>query len=208
MAKSLFDKLVSAVGAKNTNNSPSSPSEVAARLRTSEGSNPLLQPLMKELKKRTEGKKQTGGQELQRAQLLELILPSVFTDQTQLVPDKKLVKEWAFSLGQTIGLLTGLAISKDRMIGAIEEIAREAKNTAEIVDQASSALGLNKTPSTTVMTNAGAAEQAKKEERERTIQNLLDEASLTSEPSAKAALEAMANRLKKEIELDRDSNQV
>lgn len=209
MAKSLLDKLASAVGAKNTRPSPGSPSE-GAETAQSEGVNPLLQPLMKHLKQKVESAKQTGGQELQRAQLIELILPRVFTNQTELIPDKKVTKEWAFSLGQTIGLLAGLAIPKDRMAGAIDEILREAKRVAEQVDDNAKALGLDKAPSSTTSatTSAGVAEQAKQEERERTIQNLLDEATLTTEPAAKAALEAMAGRLKREIELDRDNKQV
>ena len=209
MKKSLFDKVVSAVGARNTNTSPSSPSEGVDQ-EAREGVNPLLQPLMKVLKTRVKDKTHVGGQELQRSQLVELILPSVFTNHTSLIPDKTATKEWAFSLGQTIGLLAGLAISKDRINGAIDEIMREAKRTAEHVDSAAVELGLSaKTQgNSTSTTDTGVAERVQKKERERTIQNLLDEAELTTEPAAKAALEAMANRLKKEIELDRDTNQV
>jgi hypothetical protein len=150
------------------------------------------------------------GNALIRAKLLEMILPEVLNGEKiesgqGFVVNKLRSKEWAYSLGDAIGLLAGLLLPKDKIPGAIAEIAKEAIAAGEAADAAIGALGIiTKKPTAPAdgTPSGPSAEAIKREEREKTAQSLEDQASLETEPAARAALEQMAKRIRKELELD------
>ena len=160
-----------------------------------------VQSLMSKIREQLE-KGDISGQELLRAKLAEIILPGAFIKGSdgKFALDKKKVKDWAYALGQTIGLLAGLIIQKDRISGAIDEIAKESKTVAERMDAITGSLqDLNKPQAPAIPADMG--DRAKAEAQKRMVQDLEDQASLETDPAGKAALESMAKRLKKEMEL-------
>ena len=160
-----------------------------------------VQSLMSKIREQLE-KGDISGQELLRAKLAEIILPGAFIKGSdgKFALDKKKVKDWAYALGQTIGLLAGLTIQKDRISGAIDEIAKESKTVAERMDAITGSLqDLNKPQAPAIPADMG--DRAKAEAQKRMVQDLEDQASLETDPAGKAALESMAKRLKKEMEL-------
>ena len=161
-----------------------------------ETTNPVRQLIAKT---REELEKQgiKGGDIAQRASLAELIVPDVLKPEG---PDKKLVKQWAFSLGHMLGLLVAMSIPEDEIDLALNEVTKEAKRVAKQATQFLAQLasrGLQKRPARKKATDAYS------EYRTQMIVDLESQAMIESDPAAKAALQAHANRLKKEAELEK-----
>ena len=167
-----------------------------------------LQELLTALKERTENAKPTGGQALQRAQLIELMLPTCFTPGAdgRYELNKKTIKDWAYSIAQSMGLLAGLTIQTERLPGAVDEICREAKRIGVELDLATRSLAqLKEKPTSAESAKASAEEAARKAvstERQRHISDLEMQAELEQNEDVKKALLNMAGRLKKEIEME------
>jgi hypothetical protein len=169
-----------------------------------------VQRLLQDIQAQVEKAEITGGAALKRAQLLQMVMPSCLKpeDDGKFSPDKQAVKEWAYSLGQLVGFLAGIVLQRDRLDGAIDEIAKEAKQIARRADDIVQLLDQLQDKPEPVMsqaqsrTDASARSEAKAEERKRMIQDLEDQASLEQDPAAKTALQTMANRLKTEADLE------
>ena len=143
----------------------------------------------------------------QRATLAELILPEVMQSDR---PDNKLAREWAFSLGQMVGFLAGLTVDDSHMDGAINKVMVEAKRNAKMTAENLKQVGLktSKTPAVSTSAKAGVtlpAEPTKSptDQRKAMVHDLETQAMLETDPAAKAALSAMAERMKKELDLEK-----
>lgn len=220
--KKLIDKLGLGDSAKDTSASPSPLSAGDATVATAEGEKlSALQPLLDALKAGVEKTPEIQGNgHEERAKLAALVLGGgVFVESPEdskaagepiLTVDKKAAKQWAFALGQTLGLLAGIAIPGNRIESALMEICREGQRIGEAIDT----LVTEDAVFTSLMRKAKPADpnappdpeklaaQAKAEANKRLVQDLTDQADLEQDPAGKAALVAMAARLKREMELD------
>ena len=147
-----------------------------------------------------------------RMKVSMVVLPEVFQkyDDNYYAVDPKVAKAWAIGLGQVIGMIVGVAVRPDNLDKALEQIVAEAKDHARMVNSAHTALkrargitGIHaESASTTQSVTTKAATTANLEHKKRIIEDLESQAILEQLPEAKEALNAMATRLRKEMELD------
>lgn len=148
-----------------------------------------------------------------RMKVALVVLPEVFQkhDDEHYAVDPKVAKAWAMGLGQVIGMIVGVAVRPDKLDKALEQIVSEAKAHARMVSGAHAALKKarsgNITPESVpnppvASAPAKVAAASDTEHKKRIVEDLESQAILEQVPEAKEALNAMAARLRKEMELD------
>ena len=142
------------------------------------------------------------------SELLELIGPKVlegFGTSEGATVNSKEAKLWASACSKMLGLLAGLhpSIPEHQTDLAIDEMAKEAKRHAKL------ACHLVKKPARVKAANRGAGSTNRQIKemgittKEGIIRDLESQIMLETELAVKVALQTQADRLKKEIELER-----
>mgnify|MGYP001612381970 CR=1 FL=1 len=160
-----------------------------------------------------------GGSKEVRAKLALLVFPEIFQnyDGSHMSLDPKVAKEWATGLAQVIGFLVGICIDEHKHAQAIDDLAKLSKIDAFTVHRAHELLkgssgihtlsdltkALSSEPPTPMSTLSAKAKQNESTNaRQKIIYDLESQAMLEQMPEVKQALQAMADRMKKDIALD------
>ena len=136
-----------------------------------------------------------------RIALADVILPKILDVKTKQV-DFEESKRWAFSCGTMIGLLCGLTIKKESMSGAIDNVARLAKETAkrthELLEKAFGQAEGEEEKARPEGT--GGVKVPVNTQHEHMVEELERQAKGEKDPAAAAALRLMAERMRGKTE--------
>ena len=140
-----------------------------------------------------------------RAKLAGIILPEVIPhhDGGTMEPDAKASKEWAFACGQMVGVIAGLTLKSESIEGALNEVFKQAKHIATSIDNMTSEQPAIRKPKSKAPSVSGSNGSNNHEQQRRMIEDLESQAMLETDPAAKAALNAHAERMRKSMELDK-----
>lgn len=171
----------------------------------------VLAALLTTLRKKREADGTTPEGVITKAKLAEFILPQVVVDSKDgdadpnvrfMEIDHKQAKLWAFACGEMIGMLAGLSIQKSVMAEAIDQVAEGAKDAANQIHEGLMKLSnLNGRPLKEDKPEPQKASDVNTT-RKKMIEDLESQVMLEADPAAKAALQSMADRMKKEAELE------
>lgn len=157
---------------------------------------------------RKEAGNATDGTQQAALVIAEIVLPQVVKNDTEF--DSTKCREWAVACGKIIGFLAGVAVDADKQDKAINKILDESKNMAAIFGMLrprKPGTKLVTQPSGSVLKAAATVKKssssaASLEYKRGMIKDLETQVMIETEPTAKSALQAMADRIKKELELE------
>lgn len=175
--------------------------------------NKLVKSLQEAAEKHINGDNSTITQQA-RVKLAMVVFPEVFEDydETRQQVDPKVAKEWAIAMAHVIGLLVGTCVKRGRVDSAIKLLMEAAKDQAMLSSRAQEIVTGLKDPITKAQAEGHEplSDEAKpetdkkpaKDHKLRMIEDLESQAALETSPEAKQALMSMAERMRKELELD------